>query len=341
MAEPSTPLSQDQIAYMIRMESIFQPETRKRREEKRVADNSAESNIQDQGKFAHYTSAEAALSILRSKRLWMRSSTCMADYREINHGYDMLRQYFQLPGKKAAFLAAMDAVHAGAAEAAANIFDKWWNNIKVNTFITSVSEHDAKTEDQIGRLSMWRAFGGTQTRVALVVSMPWYSQAALSLGLLFSPVVYVSEPKMYEMLDTVVQNVTREVEFLKHLAAQEFQNWLFGMMLSSVYCAKHQGFWEEREWRAVYTHGFGTPSLLQREVENIGGVPQPVFKIPLDTAVSESLADLDITRILDRVIIGPTQFAWVVYEAFVDALTAAGVPDAGAKVWTSNLPIRG
>jgi hypothetical protein len=49
-------------------------------------------------RFVHYTSAEAALGILRSKRLWLRNTQSMVDYREVRHGYDMLTRHFNTPG---------------------------------------------------------------------------------------------------------------------------------------------------------------------------------------------------------------------------------------------------
>lgn len=45
-------------------------------------------------KFVHYTSAEAALGIITTKRLWMRNTTCMADFREVNHGFDILQRLY-------------------------------------------------------------------------------------------------------------------------------------------------------------------------------------------------------------------------------------------------------
>ena len=38
-------------------------------------------------RFVHYTTAEAAIKILRSKTLYMRSTTAMADFSEVQHGY--------------------------------------------------------------------------------------------------------------------------------------------------------------------------------------------------------------------------------------------------------------
>ena len=46
-------------------------------------------------KFVHYTSAEAALSIINTKCLRMRNTMCMADYREVSHGYDIFAFFVQ------------------------------------------------------------------------------------------------------------------------------------------------------------------------------------------------------------------------------------------------------
>src|SRR5229473_2101546 len=37
-------------------------------------------------RFVHYTSADTAMSILRSKELWMRKSSCMNDFLEVQYG---------------------------------------------------------------------------------------------------------------------------------------------------------------------------------------------------------------------------------------------------------------
>jgi hypothetical protein len=65
-----------------------------------------------------------------------------------------------------------------------------------------------------------------------------------------------------------------------------------------------------------------------------------VYKIPLDATVSESLADLEFSKIFDRLIVGPTIYPWPMYEAFTEALTKAGVADAGERVITSRIPLR-
>jgi hypothetical protein len=66
---------------------------------------------------------------------------------------------------------------------------------------------------------------------------------------------------------------------------------------------------------------------------------QPIYKLPLKD-ISEICFFGAIPVLLNRVIIGPTQYAQVQGEAFVRLLLDAGVPDPDAKVVVSNIPLR-
>lgn len=330
----------DVIEQTRRLDRILSPVAFAAREAKRQRDNLEGTPLLDcRGLFAHYTSAEAALKIIETRRMWMRSSTCMADYREVQHGYEVLHHYFDDATRKAAFLKAMDDVHPGAASEAIKLFDNWWAHVRYQVFINSLSDHHVM-ENNIGRLSMWRAFGNKGTRVALIFSAPWYGEGLEHLGLQFSPVTYISGGDGVRLFDDVVANVVAQKEYLRTLPARDFHDAIFHMVLNSISCAKHVGFWEEREWRGVYTPAFKLPTLLERSIQSIGGVPQPVYSIPLDGAAYPQLAGLDLTKLLDRVIVGPTEYAGVVYEAFVDALTRLGIPNAHDRVVASQIPIR-
>lgn len=75
-------------------------------------------------------------------------------------------------------------------------------------------------------------------------------------------------------------------------------------------------------------------------VEVIGGVPQIIYQLPLDSSVSPVLAELDLARMFDRLIVGPSPYPWAMFEAFVDALTKMGIADAGNRVYVSGIPLR-
>jgi hypothetical protein len=263
----------------------------------------------------------------------------MSDYSEVQHGFQILNSFFSDVSKKKAFIDAFDACFPGAALEAIALFNQWWNDIRFSTYIMSISEH-GDDEDSHGRLSMWRAFGGNSARVALVFRVPWFSGGAQALNIMFSPVAYLTEPQAHDVVHEVIKNVGANHEFLRSLDRQLIVSYLVTMLIAGVTCLKHEGFREEREWRAIYAPRRLPSQLMESATEIIGGVPQTVYKIPLDAAVSNVLAELDLFRMFDRLIIGPSPYPWAMYEAFVAALNKAGVVDAENRVWASNIPIR-
>jgi hypothetical protein len=300
--------------------------------------------VADDPRFVHYTSAKAALSIINSKRMWMRNARAMADYSEVLHGFSILSKFFSDEAKKAAFINALDECVPGIADAAIGLFDHHWTATRSHTYITSISEHMA-AEDTNGRLSMWRAFGGSAPRVAIVFNLPRALPAVLArtLNLMFSPVAYLTEEEAHTTIHQVIENIRANAVFLRSCDPQVVLHYVVTTLLAAVTCLKHEGFGEEREWRAIYLPRLSPPSpLMQCSTETIAGVPQVVYSIPFDKTASPVLAPLDFSRIFDRLIIGPSPYAFPMSEAFTAALEKAGIPpdEARKKVVVSGIPIR-
>jgi hypothetical protein len=325
----------DSVRVAMQLESIFMPRATKHRQKLYAGGDSA--------RFVHYTSAEVALGIIKSKRIWMRNTTCMSDYREVHQGFSIFQKFFSDVSKRQAFTQAVDECAPGAASEAIGLFDKLWtagpSGMPLNTYIASISEHD-NGEDMHGRLSMWRAFGSNAIRVAIVLRIPSYTGGAQAVNVMFSPVAYSTEADVHAEIYSVIENVRANREFLRSLDRLRIVGIVFQMLLVSVACLKHEGFHEEREWRAIYIPKSAPSPLMEPSIESFGGVPQTVYKFPIDETVSEALKGLDLSRIFDRLIIGPSPYPWVMYEAFVAALRQAGVTDAQDRVWASNIPIR-
>jgi Protein of unknown function (DUF2971) len=330
---PNSDLSPE-IQTAIRLEGIFMPHARKQRD-----DHHRKESNEVGARFVHYTSAENALSIIRSKRLWMRNATCMSDFREVEHGFDILRNFFSVLETRNTFVTALDLCAPGAAMEALTRFDQWWPNIRSRIFVASLSEHCSK-EDRHGRLSMWRAFGNSPARVAIVIRVPKFSGAAVAMNLIFSPVAYLTEEEARDVLNEVVRNIGQNVEFLRSIDRQVLVAMVFNMVLAAVTCLKHEGFSEEQEWRAIYSPLHAPSDLMESSTEVIGGVPQMVYKIPLDATKSPIVAEIDLFTMFDRLILGPTSYPLAMADAFVDALRSAGVADAEHRVFASLIPIR-
>lgn len=194
-----------------KLEGIFPPETRKRRDE----------YYKHSRKLIHYTSAEAALKIISTRRIWMRNTTCMGDSREVEQEHAMLLSFFSRESEK--FVSALEMCAPGAAMEIFNPFDKWWAtpHFRFSTYVSSMTEHDI-SEDLNGRLSMWRGFGGTSGRVALVFQVPIFPDAADLLKLTFSPVMYMNEDKVHVSMNTVIDNIKANADFLRHWIGKQF-----------------------------------------------------------------------------------------------------------------------
>jgi hypothetical protein len=293
---------------------------------------------QTHGRLVHYTTAEEALNIIRTKRFWMRNTNCMSDYSEMQHGFDIFNSFFSDQSKKNSFSEALNDCMPGVASEAFTAFNDSWSDIRLNSYIACLSEHK-DSEDRNGRLSMWRAFGGTTTRVGIVLSVP-YTPSTLTLGLMVSPVAYLSEPAAHKVLEEVIGNVRANRDYLRMIGRDALVRLVFMMFLSGVVCLKHEGFHEEKEWRAIYAPMRWPSPLMEPSTEVVAGVPQVVYKVPLDASVSDQIADLDFTQIFDRLIIGPTSYPWPIYGAFVDELKKAGVANSAERVLISGIPIR-
>ena len=294
---------------------------------------------QTHARFVHYTTAEAALSIIRTKRFWLRNTNCMSDYREVQHGFDIFNRYFLDVAKRKAFVDAFDAVAPAAADEAFAAFNNWWQDLRFNTYIACVSEHQ-DSEDVNGRLSMWRAFGASGTQVGIVLRFPYVSISAVSLALNFSPVAYLPESGAHGVIDEVIANVHANRYYLRTLKREVLAQLVFQMFASGIVCLKHEGFHEEREWRAIYTPKRWSSPMMESSTEVVAGVPQIIYKVPFDASASPLVADLDFAQVFDHLIVGPTPYPWPIYGAFVEALKATGVPSAEERVFVSNIPIR-
>jgi hypothetical protein len=177
-------MDRQQLEIITKQSRIFMPYAVERMDELRTKNK----------RVAHYSSAENILSIIGSKSMWMRNTRCMADYSEVEIGYGMLHHFFQQPLNRDAFYQALNAVSPNLAEESIDLFNQWWVDIRFNTYVCSVSEHE-DSENGHGRLSMWRAFGqGNTARAAVVMRVP-PDGSVEGLHISFSPVAYFGQAK--------------------------------------------------------------------------------------------------------------------------------------------------
>jgi hypothetical protein len=155
-----------------------------------------------------------------------------------------------------------------------------------------------------------------------------------------SPVGYFTDAEIAREFAELVKYIRDNRDFLREIDRRLLLGAIFAMLTNAVVCLKHEGFHEEREWRIIYSPARLTSPLIQTSIEVVSGVPQRIYKIPLQNNSQVGISGLELDELIDRIIIGPSQFSWAMYDAFVAALDAAGVKNAKDKVFTSQIPVR-
>ena len=320
------PISPEQL----RMFKLFFPQ----------AASSYEAVLSKGTRFVQYTRADNLLAMLRTKSVWLRKTNLMNDYTEISHGWELSQHAFEHSDDGKRFRAILEDAHPGIVKQIAENFDPWIDNYQRHTYVTCLSEHDP-SEDKHGRLSMWRAYGG-RCGVAMVLKSAPFLASSSTLGAISSPVAYFDKEGVERHFGRIANNLSADLPFVRSLPRDAIISNIHEALRFGMICCKHPGFAEEREWRVVYNPDRDLnpkdKRSLSRRIESIGGTPQPLYALPLKKF--DDGYDLELGSILDRIIVGPSEFPSAVIEALQIELELAGVADASRKVVFSDIPLR-
>jgi hypothetical protein len=288
-------------------------------------------------RFAYYTTAEVATRILQTQQIWMRNAAVMNDFMEISHGFECLRAAYS--GESGDVLKrALDSCFPGLPEELEAVFDSWLPIIHRDTYLTCVSEHRAD-EDLRGRLSMWRAYGAT-TGVAIVLNGAVMFAESDTLGAYSSPVFYGEARDFAAAFMSFAKGIEVRAALVASLGRETVKNAMFQVFRFATLCTKHPGFSEELEWRVIASPLLNPSGRLTSNVEIVRGVPQMVVKLKLENAPDEGLIGLAIPELVNRIIIGPSEFPQVTERALYQLMSDLGVPDAQKKIVVSDIPLR-
>lgn len=290
------------------------------------------------GRFVYYTNATVAANILTEREIWLRNTSTMNDYMEVSHGFECLKAAYDKPKAKNPLKEILDECYSGLSQEIETFFNGWLPGIRNETYITCVSEH-CPTEDQNGRLSMWRAYGGG-AGVALIFNGGVMFSEAKVLNVGAFPVSYMDKKDFGEHFEKLVDGIRKEKEFVKSFPRETLRNVVFNMLRAVVLCTKHTGFREEKEWRVIASPRMFPSEHLLHSVEVVRGTPQIVLKIKLQNHPNNGLVGLALPELLNRIIIGPCESPHIIKQAFVKLLTDANVQLPDTKVAVSEIPLR-
>jgi hypothetical protein len=260
----------------------------------------------------------------------------MNDFMEARHGFDCLVEALRTP-TGVAFRRMLDERHGGLGSEVVNRLHEWNAGIMLDSFATCFSEH-SQAEDQHGRLSMWRAYGG-RAGVALVFNVSSVMDNPADLGIHASPVEYETTSSFAVHFGPIVEAMDRNERYLSQLDRPLVQNAVFHALRMAVLCTKHPGFSEEREWRVVASPSMYQSWVFDREVEVARGVPQLVLKLNLKR-YDEIDLDMSVAALVDRIIVGPCEHPVPIAMALQQVLVEGGVVNADRRISVSSIPLR-
>lgn len=289
-------------------------------------------------RLVHYTSAEALFSVLKSRRWRLRNAKLMNDFSEIQHGLSCLQAAWNSESGSA-FQKWVDGQWPDLKDELVSLFDGHAFGIENRTFITSLSEHEDR-EDNLGRLSMWRAYGG-KAGIAVVLNPAVFGSETQQMAVFSGPVLYETPQTFSDWFAGWVTNLQRHSDALATLPFEEVKGWLFHCFRMFCLCIKHPGFSEEKEWRVFHSPEIdGTSKWLSSKIETIRGIPQEIVEISLEDDASVGVVGVAPNTLINRVIIGPCEAPVTLHYALLVALKEAGVEEPERKVWASDIPLR-
>lgn len=262
----------------------------------------------------------------------------MNDISEVRHGVDAIYNAFN--GEAGA--ERLRLIRA-AAPYFANILESFYRSGEADkaigeSYVMSLTSHLPR-ESHLGRLSMWRAYGGA-SGVALIFNSKAFLSSSQNPGIFSGVVNYLSPPQLVAELDGIIDRLRQYKEELDLIDPHLQDNYFKMIIAAASIFVKHEGFKEEREYRVFSSPLVRGGGLVSYDTAIIRGIPQRVIKIPLAKVIEGSNQSSILNDLLEGVIIGPTVSPQQIKEALSDELHKSGVEDAVEKVTVSSIPYR-
>lgn len=291
--------------------------------------------------LAHYTSIATLENIMRSEEIWLSNPLYMNDLQELRFGIREGADAFRH--------------HKGIAEACGDInrykslsdefefcFNQYCNEHAIDTYVFCAAEHDQ--DDSDGLLSMWRAYGGNASGVALLFDTAQFNYVQGLTPLIISRVTYATEEARHAW---IARTMTQFAELLTksecptdkmHIAAYQ----LFERIKMFALFTKHCGFAEEREWRAVYLKERDRENKLEDMIHYAVGPRgiEPKLKLKIQPIDGIATAELTLEKIITQIILGPTVSNALAQASVRKMLTKLGKHKLAERITASTTPFR-
>lgn len=290
--------------------------------------------------LTHYTSIQALEAILRSNEIWFSNPLFMNDMEEVRFGINAGANLFLTSTEVES--ACSNKERFDLLKSTFNhYYNKFANEHVIDTYVFCLSEH--VKDDTDGLLSMWRGYGGNGSGAAIV-----FDTGKLLIQdespLIIAKVQYASTEERTNWLQ---QRTTQFAKILEQSTIPEDKlylgaYWFFERLKLFAVFTKHQGFKEESEWRVVYMRDRDRDKAFDGMISYWVGPRgvEPKLKINIEHISSLLDDDLSLSKIVERIILGPSLSSPLARASILKMLDTLGRSDLKDRIKSSTIPFR-
>jgi len=294
----------------------------------------------DKPLLAHYTSISTLESIVSNDEIWFSNPLMMNDMDELRFGIleSTHRFLYNSEIQKACDTTERFNILSEHFDRFKNIFD---NDHAFDVYVFCFSEHDKNNDD--GLLSMWRGYGANGNGAAIIFDSSKLKENESSPFLIMK-VEYLSKEKRYDWIDKKFSEFAKLLETTNipddHLYVAAYM--LFERIKIFALTTKHDGFSEEKEWRVIYLKERDQAKYMDQMLcyhsSKRGLEPKLKFKIkPINGLTTD---DFLLTKIIDKIILGPAISSVMTRKTVERMLEKAGKTDLKKNLISSTIPFR-
>jgi hypothetical protein len=220
-------------------------------------------------------------------------------------------------------------------------YNKFANEHVIDVYVFCLSEH--VKDDTDGLLSMWRGYGGNGSGVAIVFDagkLPVWDGSPL----IFARVQYASTEERTNRLQRLT---TQFAKILGQTSIPDDKLYLgayyfFERLKLFALFTKHHGFKEENEWRVVYMPDRDRGKVFDRMLSYCIGPRgvEPKLKVKIERIPDLTDDDLSLSRIVERIILGPSLSSPLAHASILKMLETLGGSDLKDRIKSSTIPFR-
>jgi hypothetical protein len=291
-------------------------------------------------RLVHYTSADSAAKILKSKTFLMRNARATNDVSEIDYGTKIFVNHITNINKN------YSSVLKDIDESAAEKFDlKMSRQIKDainNTYISCFAEHKIENLnlEEFGLLSMWRSYGVPNGVCIVLKTDAWSKNNFQHLIAPLYKIKYDANEFISTQMEQFFDEVDRNKSLLKKLPDYSI-DWIVEKFKCDILSTKHPIFREENEWRSIFAPKRHGKSIIKQELlKKSKSLPELVYKIPLEKSNNYKDYDLSIENFIEHIYIGPSKNPSMLRATFVHMLEQCGVSNPESRVHIADVPLR-